>query len=202
MQLDQIQNISTFLGMIFAGIYIAYKLIVETKRHKDITKNQDQRNELATMQTDLLLQVSAKLESLVASTEMSNGFKTQDRVARIKDIAYGDQKNYWLKEIIALFNRNGIRNKEVTLSNIKDVISKTINNTDIFLKECIPSLYIASTSKKIDFICESDLPETTYNIFLEAKEQECILYPKLSAVHDKGVGLIRKEFYNDNEEVK
>lgn len=204
MQLDQIQNISTGLGTIFAGVYVAYKLIVETKRHKEITTNQDQRNKKATLQTELLLQVRTTLESLVASTEMSNGFKTQDRVARIKAIAYGDQKNYWLKEIIALYHRNGIKNQEVTLSNIKDVISKTINNTDIFLKECIPDMYIASTSEKIDYICESDLPETTYNIFLEAKEMEmeCILYPKLSAVHDKGVGLIRKKFYNDNEEVK
>lgn len=202
MEIQQAKEISTFIGTAIAGVYVGYKFIIESRRHREITKNQSSRNEKANLQTELLLQVSNRLESLIASTEMSNGFKTQDRVARIKHIAYGDQKNYWLKEIIALYRRNGIKNKEATISNIKDVVSKVISNTDSFLRECIPDSYIASISKKIEFVCDSDLPDVTYSIFLEAKDDESILYSKLSGVYDKGLGLVRKEFYGDNGKVK
>ena len=192
---ENIQDIAEPIAGVFFGIYLAYKMISDRKRHEEITENQLYRNSLAVEQT-------SKLDSLQDSIEMLNGFKTDDRVAKLKHLAYGDQKNYWVKELASLFERNGFINKHATISNIKDVIAKTISNTDRLLAELIPCRYLASTKGKIEFINDSDVPSIIYDIFIISKTDRSKLAQQLGGVYDKALGMVKNNFYNDSGVVK
>lgn len=191
MNIEQIQSIGQGLSGVFFGIYLAYKMVADRKRHGEITENQLYRNRLAIEQT-------SKLDNLQDSIEMLNGFKTIDRVAKIKHIAYGDQKNYWLKELTLLFERNGFINRDATIDNIKDVISKVVSNTDRLLAELIPMRFLASTKAKVDFVNCSEIPNIIYDIFISAKSNPCKLNTQLGGVYDKALGAVKDHFYNDN----
>lgn len=191
----EVEELAKVVAAIFMGAYIAYKTIVDKKRHKDITGNQSERNTIAVNQ-------KIQLDRLQESIELSNGFDSKDMVAELKHIAYGDQKLYFLKELHVLFERNGLHEKEKTVQNVKTLIEKTISITDSHLSRCIPESFLAKKADKIEFINSSVVPDRIYNILVKAKTNHNCLFGELSAIYDFALGLVVKEFYDDNGRIK
>lgn len=179
----------------FIGAISAYKYFADKKRHSDTTDRQDVRNTLAHKQTTLLVKLQETMD-------MHNGCKIDDKVKLIKRIAYGDQKNYWTKECVALFHRNGLKNRELTFSNIRNIISKSIALTDEYLTELIPASYIASKKCKIEYVLSTELVERTYDLLLLSKHDASMLAPRLGDIYDYGCGLVMDKFYDDTGRIK
>lgn len=191
-------EIGKIIGGVIIGCITAYKVLWgDKKKHKEITENQMLRNKLALEQT-------IRLDALQDSIDMSNGFKSEDRVADIKHEAYGSQKLYFIREIISLYGRNNIMKRELCIENIKVVISKTISITDKFLSKTIPETFLYSTQKKIEYVNNHGTPESIYDIFHEAKmnEDNCDLFGRIGSVYDHALGQIKKEFYQDDGRVR
>lgn len=184
-----------FITYVFIGAVSAYKYFADKKRHKDTTGRQDVRNGLAQEQTTLLVKLQETMD-------MSNGYKVEDKIKLVKRIAYGDQKNYWTKECVALFHRNGLSDKELTISNIENIISKSIALTDEYLAELIPASYLASKKVKVDYILGTELAIRTYDLLLVSKSDSAMLAPRLGDIYDYGCGLILDKFYADDGRIK
>lgn len=172
---------------------VLYKLIMDKKRHTEITKNQKQRNQMA-------FEHNLRLMALQDSIEMMNGYKTPDRVAEIKHMAYGDQKNYWVREMIGLFQRNNIsiKTRPDVIKNIKVINQKAITNTDRMLARIVPSNYLASTKEKVQLVNDSNIPETGFLIFMDAKKDCSTLFGRLCGLYDDALGLVKTNFYQDD----
>lgn len=207
--IEHITEAGNMLASIFIGIYVAYKFIVDKKRyvsrvadeqtrHGELTNNQLARIKKAGIQTDLLLVIKDNLSELNANIEMMNGFKTGTRVSVLKNLAYGDQKNYWIKELTSLFHHNGFVDKAGTIDNIMDVMDKTVKVTDRLLRGFLPCQYLASTNAKCDFLRNSAIPDLIYDTYIRGKVDESLLAPQLGSIYDKGLGLILTEFYDDD----
>ena len=193
----EIAEISKIVGGVLIGIGGAYKFFyTDRKRHTEITRHQKQRNKLAVEQT-------IKLDNLQDAIEMSNGFKTEERVAEIKHVAYGEQKLYFIREAISLYNRNNIEEREIVIDNIKTIVSKTISNTDRFLSHTIPDRYLSSTACKIQYVNSHGVPEKVYDIFLDAKVNKKVdLWGRIGSVYDFALGQVKEQFYSDDGRVK
>lgn len=193
----EIVEISQLVGGVLIGIGGAYKFFYsDRKRHIEITKHQKHRNKLALDQT-------IKLDNLQDAIEMSNGFKTEDKIAEIKHVSYGEQKLYFIREAISLYNRNNIADRERVIDNIKTIISKTISNTDRFLSKTIPERYIYSTNCKILYVNNNGVPEKIYDIYLDVKSGgNPDLFGRLGSAYDFALGQIKSQFYHDDGRAK
>lgn len=209
---EHITEAGNMLASVFIGIYVAYKFIVDKKRyasrvadeqtrHGELTTNQLDRIKKAGIQTDLLLVIKDNLAELNANIEMMNGFKTGTRVSVLKNLAYGDQKNYWIKELTSLFHHNGFVDRAGTIDNIMDVMDKTVKVTDRLLRGFLPCQYLASTNAKCEFLRKSSIPNLIYETYLRGKLDESLLAPQLGSIYDKGLGLVLTEFYDDDGRV-
>lgn len=195
----------------------------EERRHEEISAYHRERNRLALDQT-------IKLDYLDEKVEMSNGFKTIDRVRQIKHTAYGEQKLYFIKEMASLFYKNNITDIDQRIGDIRVIISKTISSTDKFLAGCIHENFLAPTDEKIKFVKMGSTPEKVLDLFFQGKydisrddyfnlssqERAKInkqlaqkkltpkfdLWAKLGDVYDFALGEVKDRFYDNDGRVK
>ena len=201
---ESIKTGGQLMIMVFIGIGGAYKYFTDKKRHKEITSNQNKKLKYAKTRNELALEQTMKLDALQESIDMNNGFRTPDRVKELKHVAYGDQKNYFIKEMMLLYKRNSIEKENDRIEDIEVVVAKTVTITDTFLMKYIPESYLASTKCKIDFVNSHSIPQRVYKVFVDAKmtKSGCDMYGRLAGIYDYALGQVKEHFYDDNGRVK
>lgn len=151
---------------------------------------------------ELNTQISNKILSILELKFRSSIAESSHEILEIKQLAWYAQETEFYFAVRKIIIAGEIHKKEVIIIKIKIAITECIQHTDSKLEGFNISGYLASTQKKIEFVCNGPFPETIYKIIVDNRNDCVNLEANIRSISKQMLQSVKSKFYDDKNRTK